>query len=198
MTLFRFRCKTTQSEAQLCMDPLIFFLIGLSGILASMIVFDVGLPRRFREVFASRRENGLVWLETRWLEFKITSGYPHAQSDWTVPPGCADLQVTGTSFNLKTCIAFLDALDPETAFLDIECAKYLTDKHVPALRVLGYPSEKSTYAYFLGHVPANVAEQIAESYPQDWPLGACFTEAGLKTDRSAVSFTYSLLAKSAK
>ena len=40
------------------MDPLVFFLIGLSGILASMIVFDVGLPRRFREVFASRRENG--------------------------------------------------------------------------------------------------------------------------------------------
>ena len=185
-------------EAQSFMDPLNLFLIGLSLIMAFVVIFHADMPRRFRKVLASGHQDDRVSRGGRWLEFEIANGYQTAQNDWTVPPGCADLKVTGTSFNLKSCLSFLGHIDPENAFLVIERASYNADKMVPALRVLGYPTKKSSNAYFLGHVPANVAEQIAESYPQDWPLGACFTEAGLKTDRSAVSFTYSLLAKSAK
>ena len=180
------------------MDPLNLFLIGLSLITAFVVIFHADMPRRFRKVFVSGHQNDRVSREARWVEFEITNGYQSAQNDWTVPSGCADLKVTGTSFNLKSCLSFLAHIDPESASLVIERASYNAEQMVPALRVLGYPTKKSTNACFLGHVPADVAKQIAQSYPQDWPLGVRFTEAGYKTDRSAVFFKFSLLAKSAK
>lgn len=125
---------------------------------------------------------------SEWQTFHFDPDKTRAMPDWATLPGFPEFNVAGTSYRADACDRFFRN-QSASARVSLEWDK---DREPPGLMVFAHPKATAPGLH-VGYIPAEVSEQIRETYTREMPIGARLRRAGFHRGEDRAFFAIVLV-----